>query len=164
MQVFDGCQLCEKIEPSSAAGGACAFEALVEYDMLSLTVHRLPSWPIVSCHQDLCTFPKVGYGLTIVGVTYFHAVVRNGEIKRLVIVAPKDVSHIVVSGQRFYSLIVVSIGMIHADAVEIVGHFIIQLEIGLESWQHIVFSTAVHDEELSLVGIRECHRHVAAIE
>ena len=68
------------------------------------------------------------------------------------------------SCQRFYCLIVVSIGVVHADAGEVVGHIIIHLEIGLESWQHIVFSTAVHDEELSLVGIGVRDGHVAAIE
>ena len=68
------------------------------------------------------------------------------------------------SCQRFYSLIVVSIGVIHADAGEVVGHFIIHLEIGLESWQHMGFRTAVNDEELSLVGIGERDGYVAAIE
>ena len=132
--------------------------------MLSLTVHHIPPWSIVSCHQDFRTLPEAGYGLTVIGVTYFHAVVWNGEIECLVTFAPKDVSHIIVSCQRFYSLIVVSIGVIHADAGEVVGHFIIHLEIGLESWQHMGFRTAVHHEELSLVGIGERDGHVAAIE
>ena len=65
--------------------------------------------------------------------------------------------------QRLDGLEVGQVSVVHAYAVEVVGHFVVHHEVGLESRQGVVVGTAVNEEDFRMVRLCKGYGSIAAV-